>query len=109
MQETKQILFAILSSSLVILGLGFLNIFGVTLLHIPVLLAAALIGLLIITLGGKNAPVYVLVAALAGFAGAVVLRENVNAGTLTSPALMIAFSVALPAIMLWLREKMFKN
>lgn len=109
MQQKKQIAFATLSSLLVILGLGFLNIFGVTMLYIPVLFSAALIGLLIVMLGGKNAPAYVLVAALAGFAGALVIRENVSAGALASPALMISFSIALPTIMLWLRERIFKK
>ncbi len=107
--EIKEIIFAVLSSLLVILGLGFLNIFGVTLLYIPVLLSAALIGLLILSLGGKNAPVYVLIASLAGFAGAVVLVKNANVNTLASPAFIIAVCIALPGIMLWLRKKMFKK
>jgi|GEM_PF-2619146 hypothetical protein len=109
MEKTKQILFAAISSLLVILGLGFLSFFGVTLSYVPVLFSAALIGILILVLGGKNAPAYVLLASLAGFAGAIVLVKNANANMLASPALVTAFCIALPAIMIWLRESIFKK
>jgi len=103
MKETKELLFAGVGSLIVILGLAYLNVFGLTMAYAPLLVVAALLGLYVVRESGASVWAVVLVS-LAGVGVGIALQPNPQAGLLVSPAMGFGIALALPAVFLALRH-----
>jgi len=106
MEETKELVFSGISSGIVILGLAFLNIFGISLNHVPLLVSAALIGILTYKEIGKPNIAYILIASIAGLSGVMLIQGSPNPSQLISVATGFVIALALPSVLIELRKKL---
>lgn len=105
MERVKEALFALVSSAIVILGLAFLNVFGIILSQVPLLFSAAAFVALARYMGIRFDALYVVLAAFAGLAAVLMLGGSQGSFAFASFAMAFAVAISLVPVMALLREK----
>ncbi|MFA6530354.1 MAG: hypothetical protein WCT31_01380 [Candidatus Micrarchaeia archaeon] len=103
-EDIRETLFLVTSTTIIILGLAVLNIFGITYIQIPILMSAAILGAIARSESKLNWA-YLGIAVLAGLFGAIILVNNPSTGQLVSVATGFAIAIVLPSILIEARKK----
>jgi len=104
-KELNEPLFVLLTSIIIILGLAFLNIFGVKMIHAPLLVAAAIIGYLAKDELSKVNPWVVAIIVIAGVIVGILMQPQPSMNMLITVATAFAVFLFLPLILLEIRKK----
>lgn len=102
--QLKTFMFTAILSVTIILGLNLLGIFGTTIKHAPFLFAGAMLGFAVFSYTNAK-PIYILVAALAGFVIAITLQSGAGVGTAQTPVSLFALMVGITPLISMIRER----